>query len=502
VKKLLVVLTFVVLFAPVFGRSATAQSQPVDTVSTTEPSGRELGTLRVNDRGPFVFFKTEALNRIAVKSTTNSDRDIHSALANSINLTGKTVYFLIGHGERGIEDPSQQGLTSLVSDLENMGFAAESLNLTVTGSVPEDSSVLVLADQQAPLQKSEIAAISEYLQRGGAALFARDAVSNEARVRVDADGLREYLSNDWGINIRPDFVVEPEFGVANQVIPIRFVSYSFGSSPITPSDAENLGMYFDIARSIGTNDSTIITFTALVLTSTSAWGETDFQTLPPLQDDVDTAGPLAVGVSAENRTTGSRIVVFGDADFLSNQYISIGGNNLVATNVINWLADSATEPAEWVPTDDGDPADELADEEAQIGPTASSDFSTTLEPAPITTVTAISTSEEALESPGVARVEGIDPANEVVNEEAQGTLELDETIGLPAGLERCGFMPLLLSAGLGALIFCGIGAVIYLIRWRRSDGNRLKAEANFCPHCGEKYPLAGKFCSKCGRSRQ
>jgi ABC-type uncharacterized transport system involved in gliding motility auxiliary subunit len=75
----------------------------------------------------------------------------------------------------------------------------------------------------------------------------------------------------------------------------------------------------------------------LVLTSPSSWGESDFDSEPRI-DDADTLGPLAVGVSGENVENDSRVVVVGDVDFLSNNLVFFGGNNLFFTNSLNWLA--------------------------------------------------------------------------------------------------------------------------------------------------------------------
>lgn len=44
-------------------------------------------------------------------------------------------------------------------------------------------------------------------------------------------------------------------------------------------------------------------------------------------------------MSAENGGTNGRLIVFGDTDFLSNSAITIGGNNLLFSNALNWLAD-------------------------------------------------------------------------------------------------------------------------------------------------------------------
>jgi Ca2+/Na+ antiporter len=295
----------------------------------------------IESDGTLVFIKNRGPEQVVAKSTSTTDRDIHSALLQVINPVEKTAYFLTGHGQRGIDDQSGPGISNFVSDLNGLGFVVETLTLSIAGAVPADADVIVLADQQAPLGEVEVSAISDYLERGGSAFILRDAVSSEARIRAEGDGLIALLE-EWGVIVRPDFIIEPQFGLANQSIPIRFVSFDFGNSPITPNDLESLGMYFQIARSIGFDELSANQLIELVLTSDQAWGEVDFETLPPQQGPDDAAGPLAVGMSVENLVTGGRIVVFGDADFISNDYIFAGGNYLVATNAMNWLARDET----------------------------------------------------------------------------------------------------------------------------------------------------------------
>ena len=52
-------------------------------------------------------------------------------------------------------------------------------------------------------------------------------------------------------------------------------------------------------------------------------------------DSQERAGPLTLGLAM---TRGEqRVVVIGDADFLSNQYVGIGGNLDLGLRLVNWL---------------------------------------------------------------------------------------------------------------------------------------------------------------------
>ena len=61
-------------------------------------------------------------------------------------------------------------------------------------------------------------------------------------------------------------------------------------------------------------------------------------------DDAEQLGPLSIGLALErelerqDQLVSQRIVVVGDADFLSNQYLGNGSNLALGLNMLNWLS--------------------------------------------------------------------------------------------------------------------------------------------------------------------
>ncbi|MGH2538580.1 MAG: GldG family protein [Candidatus Promineifilaceae bacterium] len=292
--------------------------------------------------GTLVFVRGEGEEEQFAKASTLSDRDIHSALLQVINPVAKPAYFLAGHGERSINDNGPQGLSSIVTDLRDLGFTVEELNIAVAGSVPEDASVILQVGAQAPLQEAELAAIRDYLAAGGAALFMRDVVGSAAAARAENDGLRAMLAEEWGLSLRPDVIIEPQMALFGQQNPLLFLTFEFGTSPITPDDLSNLGVLFNVARSVGVSASEGVTPVELALTSQSSWGETDLSLQQVQPDGEDALGPLAVAASAERAEGGARVVLVGDADLPTNEIVFSNGNYLFFTNAVNWLAGDET----------------------------------------------------------------------------------------------------------------------------------------------------------------
>jgi ABC-2 type transport system permease protein len=275
------------------------------------------------------------------KSSTLTDRDLHTALVRTLNPTVKIAYFLTGHGERDWEDFGDEGIGTAVTLLQESGFTVQSLNLFTSGAVPDDASVVFLIDQQAPLAPTELDALTRYANGGGAFFIARDAVDTEGRIAAEEDGLLAWLQTRWGITLRNDLIIDAALAQAGQSIGLTFVGAQYGNSPIT-QDLDQFGTIFNVARSIETELPGGITAVNLITTSDLAWGETNFERMIAAgevapDDGEDATGSLTVALSALNTASGARLVVFGDTDFLTNAFIQQGGNSFLFENAANWL---------------------------------------------------------------------------------------------------------------------------------------------------------------------
>jgi ABC-type uncharacterized transport system involved in gliding motility auxiliary subunit len=291
----------------------------------------------LNFPGTLVFIQGERFT----KSNSISDRDIYAALLQLMNPVDKIVYFIAGHGERGIGDFSPEGIDTAARLLRDLGFTVEGLNLFTAGSVPADATVVALIDPQAPIPDEEIAALRDYLNRGGSMMIVRDVLDSESRLLAEEDGLNDLLA-EWGITIRPDVIIDQDLAQAGQAFGLSFLGSNYGFHSIVTPELERFGTRFELARSIATEPMAGVVHTPLVSTSPNAWGETDFALLSigmAEPDGEDAVGSLAIALSAENMNSGARLVVLGDASFISNESVVLGGNSILFSNSMNWLAD-------------------------------------------------------------------------------------------------------------------------------------------------------------------
>jgi ABC-type uncharacterized transport system involved in gliding motility auxiliary subunit len=91
----------------------------------------------------------------------------------------------------------------------------------------------------------------------------------------------------------------------------------------------------------------------LAATSLSGWAETDLEQNPATYDPgIDRPGPISIAVAVEKGTTPAidvalpptRMVVFGDSDFVANGALSAGNADLLL-NSLNWLLERETQMA-------------------------------------------------------------------------------------------------------------------------------------------------------------
>jgi ABC-type uncharacterized transport system involved in gliding motility auxiliary subunit len=272
--------------------------------------------------------------------TASSETEITSALIRLMNPGGLSVYFLTGHGEFSIEGSSDNSMTRLVSELETKNYTVNTLNLMAESEIPEDATVLVIAGPMQPVSETEVQLLDEYLNNGGTLI-----VMEEPTVLTDfgdrADPLAEYLSENYGILLGNDVVVDLDAAdMINQ--PFVAISAQFSNHPITDK-MENMATFFPTARSITISEiSSSIKQTSLILTTERAWAETDLATFmdSTLQPDegVDPFGPLTLAAAVEDLSNGAKLIVFGDAEFPLDANYDVYGNGTMMVNAIDWAA--------------------------------------------------------------------------------------------------------------------------------------------------------------------
>jgi len=298
--------------------------------------------------------------------TEFSESTITNALQKLVKSKGKTVYFLEGHNERAIRPgpndapeplPGQppappspyaggpESFGRAAEALVNETYRIESLLLATQADVPADAAAVVIAGPTRPFLDAELAALGRYVERGGA-LF----VGVDPRAQTNLPALLE----GFGVRLGDDVVVDRALAVFGQATTPIAREYD-PSHAITAVLAEPT--LFPMVRSVELDPGAAAGFAVLVRTGAESWAERDLdawrQTGRAEYGASDLLGPVPVAVAgvprraspvpapedgADGAETPGRIVVFGDSDFASNEYLDALRNRDLFVNAINWLA--------------------------------------------------------------------------------------------------------------------------------------------------------------------
>jgi len=262
------------------------------------------------------------------------EQDITSAILSVTRAENKVIYFTTGHQEHAIQGSAAGSYSQIVSVLRDQNYDVETITLATAG-VPEDAAVVIIAGPQTEFLEEEIEALRAYLQQGG-----------KAMVMVDPDvetGLNDTLA-EWDVAFGSGLVIDPVNTIMGQIAAPAVSNYTY--SQIT----ENLPMsFYPVARPVeeieGEDVTGSVTVQALAETSAESWAEQDTQASEVEFDEgVDQPGPLTLLATVDAPAEGddpdvrTRMVLVGDSDFVSNEYL-VQGNAGVFLNSVNWLAE-------------------------------------------------------------------------------------------------------------------------------------------------------------------
>jgi len=209
---------------------------------------------------------------------------------------------------------------------------------------------LITKKQADQLTEKETSVVEEYLERGGDALILVENVlvtTPDKPLSAEAFSRNPSLNNilnQWGVNVGDDIVVDLASHAGSDV-----------GSPATRNYEDHKALtegldytFYVRPRSIvplkGRRSTLKLAPIVMTASVDKSWAETD-RTLKVLYDPlVEIKGPVALGfVMMEDKrdlmTSDTRLIVFTDADFLTNIYINQYSNARMGLNAVNWLVE-------------------------------------------------------------------------------------------------------------------------------------------------------------------
>jgi ABC-type uncharacterized transport system involved in gliding motility auxiliary subunit len=211
------------------------------------------------------------------------------------------------------------------------------LNLVQSSSIPDNTDVLILASPKVPMLPGEIELLREYLERGGNLLWLADP-------EQAVDGL-ELLEDQLPIEFLPGIIVDPN----SQLMGLDRVDFALvGEYPRHPI-TQNLSSLsvFPQAQAIEFSGDELWQLQVFLQSDEHSWNETGELRGEIFKgdDEDESSGPLNIGLTLARSIQGDdgelfeqRVVIIGDADFVSNRYLGNGSNLDIGLNLVNWLS--------------------------------------------------------------------------------------------------------------------------------------------------------------------
>jgi len=255
-----------------------------------------------------------------------------------------------GHGEPALSDLQQiyQSLSPL--------YTLENIDLEVVTAIPNRFQAIAIIAPKDQIPANQIAKLDAYYNTGGKIMLNLNRVSGDLQTKQGitiTTGLENWLQNK-GIEIENKFLVDANCGsitIQQQQdtilvnVPIEFPFFplisTFSDHPITTGLTQIIMPY---ASPIHYTEDNSTTFIPIAFSSNQS-----ASLKPPIEFNMEknwttvelSAANLVVGGVLENKTTGSKLVIFGDGDFaiagqLSGQQTD---NSNLLVNSINWLSD-------------------------------------------------------------------------------------------------------------------------------------------------------------------
>lgn len=293
----------------------------------------DLATEYGVDKGSGVVFVDYKGRRNRIEKI--DEQEITSALVKVTREKDKIIYFVVGHGEMNLDESKEPlGLFSLKTMLTSNRYQVKTLALSTSPKIPEDADAVAIVGPSQGLTDSAIAALQDYLKRGGSLLLALESKKTEGLEKVLAT-IGIVPQNNYLLN-----VVETPQGKGVQQGPTMATNFSMDNE-ITRVFGRDEFMLFMLPMSLAKEKIPAgISIDDIVKTQDESMAFNDLK----ITGEGPT-GAFTVGMSAKGRWPGAEekapefhLVVYGDAEFMSNALLYKNLNRDLVLNTVASLA--------------------------------------------------------------------------------------------------------------------------------------------------------------------
>ncbi len=232
------------------------------------------------------------------------------------------ILFLTGNNETGITDKDDRGYLYILADkgrrraMVNQGFEVDTINLDKQ-DLPGKVDILVIADPTVSFSAATLAKLNQYIDRGGNLLV----TTNPGRQSVINPVLLAL-----GVQVKPGILVHPDKNLGQDQIA---AVYAASATSIDP----NVAMFQQAKRAVILKGASALAYSqsgAFVIQPLLQSPDGGWNSAAPINSNApvllfnaaagDEKGIFPVSVTLKRKVKGKeqRIIVSGDADYISN----------------------------------------------------------------------------------------------------------------------------------------------------------------------------------------
>jgi len=289
-----------------------------------------------------------------VEKTNDLEYQLTSFIQKLTVKDKKKIGFVSGHGEKSLAVDYAELKTELskqfeVSDLNNSAVGTDKTAQRAL-TIPDDMAAIVVAGPNAEISEAEKKAITDFIAKGKSAMFLVDTVAISQQTlaaTANKSNLGDFLEKTYGVKINADIVYDlrsnETVNFGSFFLPYPFWIQAQNASPQSPIMNKISTVILPWASSISIDNGKINEngFKETDLLKTTKYsGTQDFTAslLPDKAFSKDGLGEKTIAVSLE-KENGGRIIIAGDADFLTDQYVANSPQNLsFAMGSLSWMA--------------------------------------------------------------------------------------------------------------------------------------------------------------------
>jgi hypothetical protein len=272
--------------------------------------------------------------RVARAAHLKSEEQLNLILKKLVRSDSRVVLYSTGHGEPALEDKLEKGALFFKEALEGENLEVKGISLGSISKVDANVSILIIAAPRDNFSEGERRTVAEYIARGGSLIL-----FNEPRLAQEVS----LLAKPFGIEVGEDIILEPSPNTGLG-IETRVLEFS-KDSPITRVFTRGVSLTgsSSVRRSTEADPKLV---KELAFSSNRSWAEKNLDLLlssnPVAARDLeDLPGPVSVAASFDGTLNNSRlkskVVVFGDSDFIRNAHLRELANAELVLNSINWI---------------------------------------------------------------------------------------------------------------------------------------------------------------------